>query len=236
MLDVDEFIERGYVHLPGAVDAVVAESVRQAAEALVVPDGEPWQLGLATVYDIPALVDALSPAVRAGTDALLGPGRWFYDSVWGFPTRFPGPAESIWHFDGDWFTHHLRSAEHVLTPLFLWQDTGDGESPTLLRPGSHHAVARLVAAAEPDGIPGSGTEVDVEGCTDVVAAVGRAGDVYLCHPFLLHAVNADGPQARRVISNVVVHHWGPLPFRDGDLNAVERAMVQTLTPTAQPMA
>jgi hypothetical protein len=236
VLDVEAFIDRGYVRLPGAVDPEVATSVRQAAEALVVPDGQAWQLGLATVYDVPALVGAISPAVRTGMDAVLGAGRWFCDSVWGFPTGFPGPAESIWHFDGDWFTHHLSSPEQVLSPLFLWQDTGDDDGPTLLRPGSHHAIARIVAAAEPYGIPGSGTQVDVEGCAEVVPAVGRAGDVYLCHPFLLHAVNPDGPRARRVISNVAVHHWGPLPFRSGDLNAVERAMVQTVTPTAQPMA
>jgi hypothetical protein len=236
VLDVDEFIERGYAHLPGAVVPAVAEEVRQAAEALVAPAGEPWQLGLASVYDVPALVDALSPAVRAGFDAVLGDGRWFLDAVWGFPTRFPGPAESIWHFDGDWFTHHLWSNEQVLAPLFLWQDVGDDDSPTLLRPGSHHPVARLVAAAEPRGIPGSGTQVDVEGCPEVVPAVGRAGDVYLCHPFLLHAVNPVGPRARRVISNVTVHAWAALTFEEDRMSAVERAIVQTLTPTAQPMA
>jgi hypothetical protein len=236
VLDVDEFIERGYVHLPGAVDPAVAAEVRQFAEALVVPSGEPWQHGLATVYDVPTLVQTVSPAVRAGFDAVLGPGRWFVDAVWGFPTRFPGPSESKWHFDGDWFTHHLGSNEQVLAPLFLWQDVGDDDSPTLLRPGSHHAVARLVAAAEPDGIPGSATQVDLEGCTEVVPAVGRAGDVYLCHPFLLHGINPVGPRERRVLSNVTVHAWSPLTFEGHDMSAVERAIAQTLTPTAQPMA
>jgi ectoine hydroxylase-related dioxygenase (phytanoyl-CoA dioxygenase family) len=143
-----------------------------------------------------------------------------------------------WHIDGDWFTHHLGSAEQVLTPIFLWDDVGEDDGPTLLAAGSHRRVAQLLAEHEPSGIPGDRILAAVDEVVDgreAVAATGRAGDVYLCHPHLVHSINPMGAPRRRVISNVCVHHWGPLRFRDGDLNAVERAIAQTLTPTSEPM-
>jgi hypothetical protein len=227
VLDVDRFVEEGYLHLPGAVAPDVVDTVRRFAEDLVVHDGSYWQLGQITVYDLPALVDAVSPAVREAFDAVLGRGRWFVDANWGFPTRFPGPLEEVWHIDGDWFTHHLSSSEQVLVTIFLWQDVGEDDSPTLLQPGSHRQVAQLIADAEPRGIPGDEVLATVSAAIDgtgSVAATGTAGDVYVCHPFLAHSLNPVGPKARRVISNACIHHWGPLPFREGDLNAVERAI------------
>jgi hypothetical protein len=214
-IDVDAFVERGCVRLPGAVPRGVAQQVRIAAQGLVGDGdpGEPWRLGQASVYDLPALVDAATPAVRAAFDALAGDDQWHLAANWGFPTRFPRDCDTLWHIDGDWFTHHVTSAEQVLTPIFLWDDVDVDDSPTLLGVGSHLAVARLLADTEPEAISGEriGRVVhDNVTCDDVEQATGAAGDVIICHPFLAHTINPAGPMRPRRISNVAVHGRAPL--------------------------
>ena len=213
MVDLDEFRERGFVRLPGAVAPEVAAQVNTFATELVAPTSRPWVIGQATVYDFPPLVEAISSPVRQAMDALLGHGRWFPDANWGFPTRFPGPVPVGWHIDGDWFHHHIDSDEQVLTPIFLWHDVTEEDAPTLLVPGSHVRVACLLDSREPGGLSGSEHLDAVHGLIGddrSVPAVGDAGDVYLCHPLLAHSIHPVGPasRARRVISNVAIHGRG----------------------------
>jgi len=222
VVDLDEFAELGFVRLRGAVPPEVVRTVRAAAEAAVPADGSPWAIELLSVYDVPALLEALSPAVRGAFDAVLGAGEWWLNSMWGFPTRFSGALDEVWHVDGDWFHHHIDSTEQVLTPVVLWQDVGEDDGPTLFAPGSHRQVAALLEAREPDGIPG-GEIVAVVGAvidgTGAVPATGEAGDVYVCHALLAHSLHPRGPkESRRVISNVCVHgkrrrRLDELPYR-----------------------
>ena len=155
-IDIDGFVERGFVRLPGAVPREAAQRLRVAAQDLVgaAGPGETWRLGQASVYDLPALIDAATPAIRAAFDVLAGTNQWHLAANWGFPTRFPGHCETLWHIDGDWFTHHVTSGDQVLTPIFLWDDVDVDDGPTVLGVGSHLAVARLLARSEPDGISG----------------------------------------------------------------------------------
>lgn len=121
----------------------------------------------------------------------------------------------------------------MFTPIFLWQDVGSSDSPTLLVPGSHRAVAKLIACFEPDGISGADivsrvhTELTVDAVTE---ATGAAGDVFVCHPFLAHTINPAGPSAPRLISNVAVHGSKPLTLTGSlsDLTPVETAIAQAL--------
>jgi hypothetical protein len=132
VIDTGSFVADGYVRIEGAVPRALAVEIRERAAQLVADDsGVPWQLGMASVYDLPVLIDAVTPAVRAAFDALAGAGRWHLAAVWGFPTRFPGPGAALWHIDGDWFTHHLTSSDQVLTPIFLWSDVGTDDSPNV---------------------------------------------------------------------------------------------------------
>ena len=205
-LDIESFITDGYVTVPGAVDEDVAGRIREAAANLVPVSGtSPWQLGRSSVYDMPVLIQAITKSVRQAFDALAGAGKWHVTANWGFPTRFPGPADALWHIDGDWFTHHVNSGEQILTPIFLWDDVGPDDSPTLLCRGSHRRVAQVLAEHEPAGIPGDEVAALVHEtieATGIVGATGSAGDVIVCHPFLAHSINPDGPRRARFISNV----------------------------------
>ncbi len=232
--EIDAFVSEGYVVVREAVPPDVAAALRAAARARVPPDcTDGWVLGLASVYDLPLLVRAVSSRIRDAFDALAGPGRWHLASVWGFPTRLPGTVASRWHTDGDWFTHHLTSCDQVLTPIFLWSDVGPDDSPTLLCPGSHRDVSRYLRDAEPDGVPGEEIAEFVHSrlrVTQTVGATGRAGDVIVCHPFLAHSINPTSPRQPRYISNVAVH--GIAPFRlaedASELTPVESAIATAL--------
>jgi hypothetical protein len=142
--------------------------------------------------------------------------------------------EPLWHIDGDWFTHHVTSGVQILTPIFLWTDVGDEDSPTLLCPGSHRSIARLLADHEPAGIPGDRVLAVVHESaqvTEVVPATGEAGDLIVCHPFLVHSINPVGPRRARYVSNVAVHGSGPLRVghEPGPTSPVERAIALALT-------
>jgi hypothetical protein len=83
----------------------------------------------------------------------------------------------------------------------------------------------LLAAHEPDGVPGSAIAATVHDSvpiTDVVAATGGAGDVIVCHPFLVHSINPTSPPRERIASNVAVHGFEPLRL-NGDPTSLSPA-------------
>lgn len=116
------------------------------------------------------------------------------------PVRFPGeedPGYAGWHFEsgtakGDgtkWSS--VQSPTVALLALFLFTGVGEDDAPTLALRGSHVDVAAVLDGAGEDGLEWSSLEphVHVPASTferEVVAITGEAGDVYLCHPFLVH--------------------------------------------------
>ena len=92
--------------------------------------------------------------------------------------------------------------------------------PTALLPGSHLQMARALAALRPAPQPSSEPRLTVpnmfglcaalaaaRGCSAPVRATGRAGDVYLLHPLLVHAATVSrAGAAPRAVLNV------PHPF------------------------
>jgi hypothetical protein len=72
--------------------------------------------------------------------------------------------------------------------LFLFSDIGESDAPTRTKIGSHLDVARHLQPAGDAGL--SHGELDEFGVAlqrPQALATGQAGDVYLCHPFLVHA-------------------------------------------------
>ena len=118
-----------------------------------------------------------------------GLGWW----VINFPARGGAGA---WHVDGSHFAHTLASPEIGLAPMLLFSDVAEGGGGTALAPGSHCAVAALLARATPAGVGGPRLSALARAAVgapppSVVEASGRAGDVVLAHPLLLHARSAN---------------------------------------------
>lgn len=204
---VERFTADGFVHLPGAVPREVVDAGRALLwERLGLrpddPDGwtEPV-VRLDGYADAPFRAAANTPVLHAAFDALVGPGRWVPRTGLGtWPVRFPPRGEPVdpgdcgWHIEtsipvGDEWGANVRSDGRALLLLFLFSDTGPRDAPTRVRVGSHHDVPRVLA---PYGVRGAGARTaagEIERATrhrPVVDATGAAGDVYLCHPFLVH--------------------------------------------------
>ena len=142
---------------------------------------------------------ANTPVLHAAFDELVGAGRWEpRRSLGWFCIRFPGerePPDGGWHVDGSYPTGqdsvyglNVRSRNRGLLMLFLFSDTGQADAPTALQDRVHLDVPALLAPAGQAGV----TDRELLPLLTVTAsrpvnhATGLAGDVFLCHPFLVH--------------------------------------------------
>lgn len=215
MLDDEQiasFIANGFVHLPEAFPRSLAAECRAIIwhDLNASPD-EPatWPAPVATRPDYasaPFVAAANTPRLHAAYDRLVGPKRWApRTSLGGFVIRFPGNEPAIldgWHVDASFpgpdssptdylsWRVNIHSKNRALLMLFLFSDTGESDAPTRIRAGSHLDVARIL---EPEGEAGLDARELARRAEPATAhrplayATGRAGDVYLCHPFLVHA-------------------------------------------------
>jgi hypothetical protein len=188
-----------------------------------------------------------SPALGDTYDALLGAGRRVrHEGVGGtLPVRFPSardPGDAGWHIDGSydvdgaWWVN-VRSRGRGLLALFLFTDVGEDDAPTELIVGSHLDVPRILAPAGDRGVFYGDVVGQLRGSTferPRRRATGRAGDVFLCHPFLVHRATwphrGAGP---RMVAQPAVAIHEQFALRSGsDLCPVERAILRGLEPSA----
>jgi Phytanoyl-CoA dioxygenase (PhyH) len=159
------------------------------------------------------------------------------------PVRFPGPEDpddAIWHFDagyaveGQWRVR-LDSRDRGLLALFLFSDVHADGAPTRLRPGSHLRVPRLLAGGGAEGCewrPVARAAATATSDLPVELAVGAAGDVFLCHPFLVHAATWPHRGTEpRIMAQPAIGLLAPFPLScpaddpTADVSPVERAIL-----------
>ncbi|NLR95921.1 phytanoyl-CoA dioxygenase [Rhizobium sp. P38BS-XIX] len=208
---LNDFIEYGFVRIDDAFSPELAAEARAIMwrdlpcsehdpESWVFPvirlpgyGGEPFQ----TIASMPVL--------HAAFDQLVGPGRWLpRDGLGTFPVRFPhpdDPGDAGWHVDlsfpgddGDpnersdfsaWRVN-VTSRGRALLTLFLFSDVGENDAPTRIRVGSHQEMARYLAPVGEKGRSHMMLDGVAADCPEALAT-GKAGTVYICHPFLIHA-------------------------------------------------
>lgn len=206
---IDHFIDRGYVRLDDAFGVELARQGRDqlwAAMALSSDRPEGWTRPVVRVNFMsgPAFAAAANtPRLHAAYDALAGSGRWVAPTGLGtFPIRFPGaddPGDAGWHVDMSFGTDNpdfmewrvnVKSSGRALLMLFLFSDVGPADAPTRLRVGSHAQIARQLLPHGETGLTLGELAADGFASTahcEEALAMGPAGTVYLCHPFLVHA-------------------------------------------------
>ena len=158
--------------------------------------------------------------LRLAFDQLVGEGRWIERSGLGtFPIRFPNlpePDDTGWHCDGSFggwpYRLNFRSRGRALLLLFLFSDVGAKEAPTRIRVGSHLDVAPTLATHGEEGMSFIDLAKQFANTAKrpVVEATGAAGDVYLCHPFLVHAAQAHHGTLPRFIAQPPLEPLGEL--------------------------
>ncbi|MDT0303718.1 phytanoyl-CoA dioxygenase family protein [Streptomonospora wellingtoniae] len=246
--DVERFVAEGFLQLPGAVPEAVTEACRAQlwqASGCAPEDPSTWTRPVVRVGGLsgaPFREAANTGVLRAAYDRLAGEGRWQAPQGLGtFPLRFPSsedPGDAGWHLDagcsdaGGGYRVTLRSHGRALLMLFLFTDVAAADAPTRIRAGSHRDVAPLL-----DGfseLPGRewfdlcGAAVEASAHRPVVDAVGRAGDVFLCHPFLVHTAQPHRGTAPRFIAQPPLEPTAPLDLDASVPTPVERAVQEAL--------
>lgn len=156
------------------------------------------------MYSQEPFVKAANTAVlHTAFDQLVSKDKWVpCMSMGAFPVRFPSEIDSGdtgWHVDAgfagedpsDFFAARINvnSKGRGLLMLFLFSDVTELDAPTRILKGSHLDVTRLL---KPEGEAGL-SFMELAGRLSELPereeglAVGKAGTVYLCHPFLVHA-------------------------------------------------
>jgi hypothetical protein len=238
---VDRFVADGFVKLAGAVPADVVESCVDLLWAETGVDRHDpstwvhpvvWVGGMAQEPFVRAMN---APILHDAFDALVGPGRWAArDSMGSFPLRFPHPVEpddAGWHIEGSYevpgtagYWTNVHSGGRVLLLLVLFTEIGPDDTPTRIRVGSHRDVPPVLRPYGDRGAPGHELGPLVDAATadrPVVLATGRPGDVYVCHPFLVHAAQPHHGHRPRFLGQPAVPPPMAFGYRPFDLTVTE---------------
>ncbi len=208
--ELERFITEGYLVVRYAFPAELAEECRcSAAQQLGIDLASPETWRRPVVRGVPTgdcfRQAANAPLLLDAVAQLVNPDPWqARPNLGAFVIRFPSqedPGDAGWHIDssfqppGDarWFVNY-RSRERGLLLLCLVSDVGMDDAPSRLLPGSHVEMARLLAPAGEEGLPGPYEGQDSKiplpaSKNGEVFATGSAGDVFVCHPFLVHAAS-----------------------------------------------
>ncbi|MGW5514878.1 phytanoyl-CoA dioxygenase family protein [Nocardia africana] len=246
--EVESFVAEGFVRVEGAFSAATAAEAREIlwrATGCDPQDSGTWTrpvIRLPGFGDPPFTRAAQSPLLADACDQLVGAGRWIPQQGLGtFPIRFPGeqpPGDDGWHIDASFpgedpedylrWRINVRSKGRGLLMLYLFSDVGPDDAPTRIRVGSHLRMAKVL---EPYGEAGVAMFdlVDAFAATadlPEVVATGRAGDVYLCHPFLVHAAQAHRGRNPKFMAQppLLLREPCALDRPDGAYSPVEQAI------------
>lgn len=189
-----------------------------------------------------------TPRLHEAFDQLVGSGRWLPRGGLGtFPIRFPSnedPGDAGWHIDVSFgieeaptdflaWCANIVSKGRALLMLFLFSDVGPDDAPTRIRIGSHRDIARRLAPAGEAGL--SLRELAADGFAESAhraetAAVGEAGTVFLCHPFLVHAAQSHRGRRPRFLAQPPLLPAEPLKLDRpvADRSPVEAAICEAL--------
>jgi hypothetical protein len=242
--ELERFLADGYLRLDRAFSAELARNCRDLLwrETGCDPrDRATWTRPVVRLGDHgeePFRDAANTPRLHAAFDQLVGPGRWAPRTSLGtFPVRFPSaedPGDAGWHADAGFYAAdgsmrlNLVSRGRALLMLFLFSDVGVHDAPTRIRVGSHLDVPRLLEPAGDDGLSflELGARLDTVAERPVALATGQAGDVYLCHPFLVHGAQPHRGSVPRFIAQPPLYPSQPLSInrQHGGYSLVETAI------------
>lgn len=250
--DIASFIRDGFVRIDGAFGRDTADQAREIlweAMGRDPNDRSTWTdpvVRLDQFAQAPFREAANTPKLHKAFDQLVGYGRWWPRASLGtFPVRFPSqdePGDDGWHIDVSFGNEHpdfmewranVSSKGRALLMLFLFSDVSADDAPTRIRVGSHVDVARQLAPAGEAGLTLRELVAgDFGGSArrDETAAVGEAGTVYLCHPFLVHAAQPHRGMSPRFMAQPPLIPREPISLSrtDGNYSPVEQAILIAL--------
>jgi ectoine hydroxylase-related dioxygenase (phytanoyl-CoA dioxygenase family) len=256
-MDTTTFVRDGFVAIRGAIDAAVIAACRDQIWDTAEKNGQvrrndrdTWtepMLRIRCPSTEPFIEAANSPALATAYDELIGVGRWHkpHGMAGALMLRLPSesPASDVgFHIDGSWLGDNgqrwtsVHSKGRGLLALVLFSDVSEDDAPTRLIPGSHLYLPPVLA---PAGEAGMAIDTVLQPLHTVpltarhaVDATGKAGDVFLCHPFLIHTATWPhrGGEAR-MVANHSVGMDGGFELDGSDPSPVAQAIVAGLSTT-----
>lgn len=207
--EIEQFVHNGFVRIENAFSREIADAALDILWADLPGDrSDPstWtepviRLGM---YTQQPFVESLnSEKMHLIYDQLIGKNRWLpCRSVGTFPVRFPSdqePKDTGKHVDvsfpgsdpGNYFEwrSNLKSKGRALLMLVLYSDVSENDAPTVIYEGSHIDIAKLLMNEGDAGLSFMEitSKLDTLPKRKEIYATGKAGTVYLCHPFLVHS-------------------------------------------------
>ena len=250
--DVNHFVEKGHIVLQNCFPRELAEEWRAFAFkrlGCAPDDPSTWEtprIHLPSMNRVP--IQEVAPrAWHAICDLVGGEDRiadpwgnskpsWGDGFIINFslgadtPWQPPSPEVSGWHKDGDFFRHFLDSPEQGLLTIVVWSDIYPQSGGTFVACDSvQHVAQRLYE--HPEGLPPGGFGRLIGKCKDFAEITGKAGDVVLLHPFILHAASQNPSGRARFITNPPVGLAEPMNFNrenPDDFSPVELSVLHGL--------
>jgi hypothetical protein len=243
---IDQFLDRGWCKVEDCFSSDAAREVRERwiQEQGLDPD-KPLEWGFDVKHQ--SLKESLkaadfAPKALAAAEDLVGVGRmeeWIWNNFIvnvgirrNQPWAMPGPEEG-WHIDGIFFHHFLDSPEQGLLTVELYSDVEPGGGGTAICEGSPSYVARALAEY-PEGIDPFQAVALAKSVIPFeklpkLEATGRAGTVYFCHPFMLHASSPNVRGVPRFATNATVFLKEPMRFDEPEkASVVEESVIRYL--------
>jgi hypothetical protein len=241
---IDQFVSDGYVRLEQAFSPSLAE---ECVEILWRDTGcdrrdpSTWTRPVIRLWDYeqePFRLAANTQVLHEAFDQLVGVGRWAPRTSLGtFPIRFPSaedPGDAGWHADAGFYADdgsmrlNVNSRGRALLMLFLFSSVGAQDAPTRIRIGSHLQVPQLLQDAGEEGVSAMdlGARLHVTAERPITLATGEPGDVFLCHPFLVHAAQPHRGATPRFMAQPPLYPAEPLALSrmDASYSPVEAAI------------
>lgn len=246
--DIQQFITQGYVRVDGALPRAFCHDVTARAwQRLNYDPADPatWDkphvhLPRATTWPVADIAPRAWEAIcqlaggehnirddhRIWDDSLIVNLARGADEPWQPPAR----TSAGWHKDGDWFKPYLDSPEISILCLVLWSDLPSRAGGTYFVPGCVGPVARYLAQ-HPEGTRCGDYGDALNACDHFLEATGSAGDVILCHGFMIHAASQNPSGRARFLTNPchgLKHPHQLSRPNPADHNPIERAILTGL--------
>jgi hypothetical protein len=248
---VDHFIHKGFVKIENAFSTDIADECRAIlwkASGCDSNNPQSWKpvIRIGELADEPFRKAANSTVLKKAFDILVGQGNWLpRQSLGSFPIRFPSkeePNDIGWHVDAsfpgndpnnylDWRIN-INSKGRALLMLFFFSDVTINDAPTVIVDHSHFDVARIL---EPEGENGLSfmklsERLAILPAHNKSVATGKAGTVYLCHPFIVHAAQKHNGTNPKFMGQppLLSRNAFNIHRNEAELTPVEKAIVEGL--------
>lgn len=250
--EIQEFILNGFVR----IDNVFSQEVAEAALTILwndLPfdrmDPNTWSepvVRLGMYAQEPFVKSVNNKKMRLIFNQLVGEDKWIpCQNVGTFPIRFPSrkqPNDIGKHVDAsfsgdnpsDYFEWriNIKSKGRALLMLVLYSDVSENDAPTIIYEGSHIDVARVLYKEGDSGLSFMELtrKLDELPKRKEVYATGKAGTVYLCHPFLVHSAQSHRGTVPKFMAQPPLMLKGELSISGNNVNhtPVEQAILLAL--------